>query len=181
MNIRRAKKQGGFTLIEIVVGLIIAGLFAAAVTPILFAATDDTLVSTESTAMTRSFTNLQARYDNEAWDSNIDNQEMIDGRMIAENYKVIKSTGTIYNQFGGEITIEGIDFNGLTWTSEKIPGTSCASMVSEVKSSSLFETVTVGSTTLQYSDTGNTDYTAACEAAAGSGDSLTIVWTKEEA
>ena len=97
MNTGNAKKQGGFTLIEIVVGLIIFGVIAAALSPILFGAKDDTLVSTEATAMSRSFTNLTSRYDNEAWDSNIDNEEMIDGRMIAESYKVIPATNTIYN------------------------------------------------------------------------------------
>lgn len=101
--------------------------------------------------------------------------------MIAESYKVIPATNTIYNQFGGEITIEGVDFNGLTWTSEKIPADSCAAMVAEVKNLTIFEEVTVGSTDLQYSSTGNADYTAACETAAGSTDNLTIVWTKEEA
>lgn len=181
MSIRSVKNQGGFTLIEIVIGVIIFGLIASQLTPLLFGATDDTLVATESSAMSRSYTNLKSRYDTEAWDSNIDNQEMIDGRMIAESYKVIKATGTIYNNFGGEITIDGVDFNGLTWTSEKIPSNSCASMIAEVKNLTLFETVTVGSSELQYSDTGNADYTAACEGATGNGDSLTIVWTKEEA
>ena len=54
-------------------------------------------------------------------------------------------------------------------------------MVAEVKNLTIFEEVTVGSTDLQYSSTGNADYTAACETAAGSTDNLTIVWTKEEA
>jgi len=181
MNVQHAKKQGGFTLIEIVVGLIIFGLIAAALSPILFGSRDDTLVATESTAMSRSVTSLESRYDNEAWGTAIDNDEMIAGRMISENYKVIDATGTIYNQFGGEITIDGVDFNGLTWESEKIPADSCAAMVAEVKNLTIFQQVDIGSTNLQYSDTGNADYTAACEAEAGTDDSVTITWTKEEA
>jgi prepilin-type N-terminal cleavage/methylation domain-containing protein len=181
MNTKIVKKQGGFTLIEVVVGLIIFGIIAAALSPILFGARDDTLVSTESTAMSRSVTNLESRYDTEAWGSAIDNAEMIAGRLISENYKFIEATDTIYNQFGGEITVTGVDFNGLTWESEKIPAGSCASMVAEVKNLTIFEQVDIGSTNLQYSDTGNADYTAACEAEAGTGDSVTITWTKVEA
>tara|TARA_R110001583_G_scaffold88876_5_gene230022 strand:+ start:1844 stop:2389 length:546 start_codon:yes stop_codon:yes gene_type:complete len=181
MNSRTAKKQGGFTLIEIVVAIIVIGIVAAALTPILFGAKDDTLVSTETKAMSRSVTNLVTRYNTEAWDGDIDNEEMIVGEMISESYKVIRATSTIYNQFGGEITIDGVAFNGLTWASEKIPKTVCASYIAEVKNLTIFQTVTVGSTDLQYSSTGNADYTAACDAAAGSNDSLTLVWTKEEA
>lgn len=181
MNIKHVKKQGGFTLIEVVVGLIIFGLIAAALSPILFGARDDTLVSTEVSSMSRSITSLEARYNNEAWGSAIDNAEMVDGKLISENYKVIPTTATIYNQFGGEITVTGVDFNGLVWVSEKIPSAACAGIVSEVKNLTIYQQVDIGSTNLQYSSTGNADYTTACVSEAGTGDSVTITWTKEEA
>jgi len=181
MNVENVKKQGGFTLIEIVIGIIIFGLIAAALSPILFGARDDTLVATETSAMSRSVTNLENRYNTEAWGAGIDNAEMIAGRMVSENYKIIVATDTIYNQFGGEITITGVDFNGLTWQSDKIPASVCAAIVQEVKNLTIFQQVDIGATNLQYSDTGNADYTAACVAEAGTDDSLTITWTKEEA
>jgi prepilin-type N-terminal cleavage/methylation domain-containing protein len=180
-EVKPKNKQGGFTLLELTIGLIIFGIIAAAFAPMLLGAKDETLTATEATAMNRTVGKLEGRFDGEAWGAAIDNDEMISGELVAENYKIIKATGTIYNQYGGTILIDGIDFNGLTWESNKIPKIACAALVAEVKNYSIFQQVDIGSTNLQYSSTANTDYISTCESEAGTDDSLTITWYKEEA
>jgi len=177
---RLGNKQAGLTMIELVIGILIISALIAVVAPILNGLLNSNVAANnEVSAMTRTVNKIDERYYDEPIDSSLDNTEIITARLYAESYR-ISGTSNIYNQFGGKVTIDGVDENGLTWVSEKVSTDACINVVNGAKNLG-FETVQVGSTTLQYSAAKKSDMSAACDAAAAGADNLTITWTREEA
>jgi prepilin-type N-terminal cleavage/methylation domain-containing protein len=176
MNKRTSRKQGGFTMIELVIGILIMAVGIAVIAPILNGLLNSNVKATaEVSAMTRTVNMIDDRYQSEAIDGDLDNTEIVTAKLFAEAYRV---TGdNIYNQFGGKITIVGVNDNGLIWTSEKVTTDACINVVNGAKNLG-FETVKVGSTDLKYSEIKKRDMSAACDT---TDDNLTIVWTREEA
>tara|TARA_B100000809_G_scaffold253392_1_gene289355 strand:+ start:502 stop:1044 length:543 start_codon:yes stop_codon:yes gene_type:complete len=176
MNKRTSRKQGGFTMIELVIGILIMAVGIAVIAPILNGLLNSNVkASAEVSAMTRTVNIIDDRYYSEAIDGDLNNTEIVVAKLYAEAYRV---TGdNIYNQFGGKITIEGVGDNGLIWTSEKITTDACINVVNGAKNLG-FETVNVGGTDLKYSEIKKSDMSAACDT---TDDNLTVVWTREEA
>lgn len=175
-----AKKAKGFTLIEILIATAIITIVAAVVAPLLTEVKDKTIVVSQELQMMRTtLANIDDRY----WDENIttavDNTELIAGNTVPTAYR-ISGTDKIYNLFGGEIVINGVDFDGLTWETNKVPSNVCTKFVDDAKNLG-FENVDVGGNSLQYSVSKNADFTTACTAAAGTADEITITFTRTEA
>jgi prepilin-type N-terminal cleavage/methylation domain-containing protein len=176
MNKRTSRKQGGFTMIELVIGILIMAVGIAVIAPILNGLLNANVkASAEVSAMTRTVNMIDDRYYSEAINADLDNVEVIKAKLFAEAYRV--SGDNIYNQFGGKITIVGVEDNGLVWTSEKITSEACINVVNGAKDLG-FETVAVGGTTLKYSETTKAMMSDACNT---TDDNLTVVWTREEA
>lgn len=172
-----AKKAKGFTLIEILIATAIITIVAAVVAPLLTEVKDKTIIVSQELQMMRTtLANIDDRYWDEAIDTNMDNTELLAGHTIPTAYR---STGTdkIYNLFGGNITITGDDYDGLTWVTENVPANVCTKFVDDAKNLG-FENVDVGGNTLQYSASKNSDFTTACSTAAGTADEITITFTR---
>lgn len=175
-----AKKAKGFTLIEILIATAIITIVAAVVAPLLTEVKDKTIVVSQELQMMRTtLANIDDRY----WDENItgtvDNIELIAGNIVPTAYR-ISGTDKIYNLFGGEIVITGVDFDGLIWETNKVPSNVCTKFVDDAKNLG-FENVEVGGNSLQYSVSKNADFTNACTTAAGTADEITIKFTRTEA
>ena len=172
-----ARKQGGWSLWELLAGAVITALIAGYVIPLLDDARDTgVLVNREIAKMKSTISSIGSRYFDENITTNMDNEELIRGN----NIKGFRSNASneIFNSFDGKITITGVDENGYEWQSEKIPAGVCAKLVDEARSLNTFEEVQIGSSTLQYSTSQSNDFTQACETAAGTNDSLTVTWIK---
>lgn len=170
-----AKKAKGFTLIEILIATAIITIVAAVVAPLLTEVKDKTIVVSQEIQMMRTaLANIDDRY----WDENIttavDNTELIAGNIVPTAYR-INGTDKIYNLFGGNITIDGLDYDGLKWQTEKVPSNVCTKFIDDAKSLG-FENVIVNGNDVQYSVAKNADFTTAC-ANAGV-DEMTIVFTR---
>lgn len=175
---RSINKSAGFTLLEILFGVIVVGIIFSVLLPQLGGARDKgVLVRTEAGSMSNTFEKIKERYQREVIDDTLTNEVILRGRLQSEGYKT-NGTSTIYNSFGGLITIEGVADNGMTWTSTLIPTNSCAALLDATKKIG-FETVEVEGTTLQYSVATADEMATACEGA-GTNDEVTIVWTKTE-
>ena len=180
-RLNAAKKMGGFSLIELAIVVVILGIVAAFVVPQLTGIKDKNVtVQQEYSAMQRTVTQIFDRYFNEIIDETvINNTEIIAAKLQSEAYKN-DGNATIYNIFGGTITIEGVGDNGLTFESEKIPTNVCSSLVSLTRGKLPFETVEINGTEVRFSDNDALgQITAACDAVTA--DNLTIRWVKEEA
>lgn len=176
---KNMQRQKGLTAIELIIGIVVIGLFFAFVVPLIKGAKDKNAMSlVETSSMSRTYEGIYDRYQGELIDENLDNEEVLRQKVIAEGYKIV-GTDTIYNAWGGEITITGVADNGLEWESTKIPATACPALVEETKRIG-FETVNIGGTDFQYSDTTASDRAAGCETAAGSSDEITITWIRTE-
>ncbi|OUV23058.1 MAG: hypothetical protein CBC55_02880 [Gammaproteobacteria bacterium TMED95] len=174
---KRNKNQRGFTMIEIGIAIAIMLIGAAIIVPIVSGYLDTSRVNNEVTAMRATFDKVQQRYQREPITTDIDNQELIEANLLAANYRT-NSSFQIYNIFDGQVTIDGVDENGMTWVSAGIPESVCAELVENARSLQ-FELVTIGSTELRYSDSLNADFTQACIGAVAD-DVVTITWTLEE-
>jgi len=169
-----AKKSKGFTLIEILIATAIITIVAAVVAPLLTEVKDKTIVVSQEIQMMRTaLANIDDRYWDENIDTNMDNTELLAGNTIPSAYR---STGTdkIYNLFGGNITIDGLDFDGLTWQTEKVPSNVCTKFIDDAKNLG-FENVNVNGNDVQYSIAKNADFTTACTTA---DDEITITFTR---
>jgi prepilin-type N-terminal cleavage/methylation domain-containing protein len=180
-NATKQNKQKGFTLIELVIAVVVIGLAVSFAAPVLRGLVGDTTYENEVNAIERTIAKMQKRYSTDPWGATLDNDMVLSGKLEAEAYKTIKTSGTIYNAFGGEVIITGVDFNGLIWEEQLVPANSCSAFVQAVGARSYFEEVTIGATTLQFSATNPDDYATTCDAQLGTDDSVTIVFTKEEA
>lgn len=174
-------KQKGWSLIEIMIVVVILGIVASFVVPMLTGLKDKNVtVTQEYNAMQRTLTQVYDRYFNEIIDdTNVNNEEVITAKLQSEAYRT-NGTDIIYNIFGGNITIEGSADNGLVFTSEKIPTGVCSALVNMTKGKLAFETVEINGTAITFSDDGSINAIAqACDGVTA--DNLTIVWTKEGA
>ncbi len=172
----RANKQGGFTFIEILVASVIIALVASILGPLLTETKDKNVtVGQEIALMRATIQNLDDRYSDESITSDVDNTEIIDGRILPKAYRR-NDSDEIYSLFGGKITVDGVDENGLTWETEGVPTDVCAKFVDDAKSLG-FELVDIDGTQLRYSEALNADFTSACDA---SNDTVTVTWTREE-
>lgn len=178
-RLARFRSQQGWSAIEIMIIVVILGIVAAYVVPMLTGVKDKNVtVQQEYNAMQRTVTQIYDRYFTDTIDeTTVTNETIMQGRLQSEAYRTA-GTSTIYNIFGGLVTIDGVGDNGLTYTSEKIPKTVCASLVSMTRGKLAFETVTVDGNDITFSDaTSINDIASACDGVAA--DSLTITWTKD--
>lgn len=172
-HMRNINTQKGFTLFEILIGAVIFAILAATIVPLLTDAKDkNVLVTQEISLMRTTLANIEDRYFDEAIDADLDNAEVVNGRMIAASYRTVGTE--IFNLFDGNVEVVGVPENGLTWTSESIPVNACAKLVDDAKNLG-FETVTVDGTAVNYRVARNTDITTACDVAA---DTVEIIWTR---
>lgn len=179
-KVRNLTKQGGFTLIELAIIVVIIGIAASYVVPMLTGIKDKNVtVNQEFSAMQRTVTQIYDRYFNEVIDgNNINNEEVIAARLQSEAYRH-DGSDKIFNIFGGEIVISGVDSNGLEYESQKIPTNVCSALVSLTRGKLPFETVEIGGTAVRFSDSDAIQkITEACNNATG--DNLDITWIKEE-
>ena len=176
-NRNTLSNQKGFTLFELIIGGVVFTLVAAIVVPQLLAVKDKNVLVTQELGMMRStLLNIEDRYFDEFIDGDLDNQELIDGKMIADAYRV--NGDVIYNLFDGAITVTGVGDNGLIWESQGITEVACAKLIDDAKSLG-FETVDVGGNSVTYLGARNSDFTAACVAGLGSNETVTVTWTRE--
>ncbi len=172
-------KQGGFTLIELMIAVVIIGVAWAFLAPQLQGLMDrNVTVQSETSAMTRTFNQIQDRYFDEIIDANFNNEVAIRGRLVAEAYNN-NGTDTFYNIFDGAITITGVADNGWTWVSERIPTNSCASLITNAKTVGYESFQVTGGAERRYSEATNDEIASDCENG-DTDDYVTITWTKEE-
>lgn len=176
------KNQKGFTLFEILIGAVIFTILAAIIVPQLTAVKDrNVLVTQEVSLMSTTLGNIEDRYFDEVITSaNLDNEQLVDGQIIADSYRV---NGTsIYNLFGGDIDIVGFNTNGLIWVSEGITEAACVKLIDDVKNLSFDEVlVDGGGPAVDYNnaaDAINTNFTAACTPAFVESDTATVTFTR---
>ncbi|MBE8232149.1 MAG: hypothetical protein HAW67_00325 [Endozoicomonadaceae bacterium] len=172
------KKQAGLTAIEMVIGLVVLSLLAAAITPVVLGALEGFKAESEITAMKDSGGKILKRYERDVITTSLDNDEVIVAELFSKAYST-SGTSNLFNRFGGSIDINGVDSNGLTWESTKIPQGQCETIVLGM-SGYIFENVAIGTTNIQYSNTNPSAITTACNSAAGSTDIVTLTWTKLE-
>lgn len=169
--------QKGFTLFEMLIGAIIFSLLAAVIIPQLTSVKDKNILVTQEIGMMRtSLLNIEDRYYDEFIDGDLDNQEMIEGKMISSSYRV--NGDVIYNLFDGAVTITGVGDNGLVWVSEGITEVACAKLIDDAKTLG-FETVDVGGNSVTYLGARNSDFTSACISGLGNNETVTVTWTRE--
>lgn len=174
-----AAAQRGFTLIELAIIVVIVGIIAAYVVPMLTGIKDKNVtVNQEFSAMQRTVTQIYDRYFNEIIDdTNINNSEVIAARLQSEAYRN-NGTDQIFNIFGGNIVITGVAENGLEFESQKIPTNVCSALVSLTRGKLPFETVEINGSEVVLSDADAIQQiTAACDAVTA--DNMTITWVKE--
>lgn len=174
---RTKQNQRGFTMVEIGVTTAIILIGIAIMVPILNGYFQSSAVSNETSAMRATVDKLKQRYQREPITTDIDNQELIEANILAANYRT-NSSFQIYNVFDGQVTINGVDENGLTWESAGIPSEVCSEIAENARAMD-FELITIGSTELRYSESVNADFTQACLGAV-TDDVVTITWTIEE-
>lgn len=171
------KHQHGFTLIELAIIVVIVGIIAAYVVPMLTGIKDKNVtVNQEFSAMQRTVSQIYDRYFNDVIDdSNVNNSEVIAARLQSEAYRH-NGSDQIFNIFGGNIVINGLSENGLEFESQKIPTNVCSALVSLTKGKLPFETVDIAGTEVRLSDADAIQQiTAACDAVTA--DNMTIIWT----
>jgi len=177
------QKQKGFTLFEILIGAVIFTILAAIIVPQLTAVKDrNVLVTQEVSLMATTISNLQDRYSDERIGGLLDNAEMVNGKIIADSYRV--DGVRIYNLFGGEITIDGVSANGLDWVTEGITEAACVKLVDDVNKLGYFDEVDVdGGGSLDYgvkAEANNVNYTRICAGAFEETDAVTITFQRFE-
>lgn len=174
-------KQAGYSMLELMVIVVILGIIASFVVPMLTGVKDKNVtVQQEFNAMQRTVTQIYDRYFNEIIDdTNVDNTEIITAKLQSEAYKN-DGASKLFNIFGGEIIITGVADNGLIFESQKIPTNVCSSMVSMTRGKMPFESVSIngGADILFSDDDAIQQISAACDIA---NDTLTIIWTKDGA
>lgn len=176
------KKQGGFTLLEILIAAVIIALVAGIVGPLLTETKDKNVtVGQEISLMRATLANIDDRYWDEPITTDLDNEELMAGRILPQ---AVRQAGTdqIYNLFGGTVTITGIDDDGLEWVSQGVPEGVCAKFVDDARSLG-FETVDVAGTSVDYTDrtlSDNATITQACDGA-GTNGVVTITFRREPA
>lgn len=176
-NFKSKKKQGGFTLMEIAIGAIIFALLASIIAPLLNEAKDKTVMVTQELSLMRTtIQNIGDRYSDEFVTTDLDNQELIEGNILPSAYRRNNTSFEIFNMWGGQVVVAGVDNNGLTWTTEKVPTPVCTKFVDDAKSLG-FETVSVDGQDGVYSEMQNADITQLCQS---TNDNVTIVFTREE-
>lgn len=168
--------QSGFTFMEIVIGIAVIGLFFAFVVPLLTDSRDGATVTVEIGQMRATLDRIDNRYFAEPITDALDNEQVITGRLLSSSYR---TTGddTIYNQFGGAIEINGINENGLTWSTTEIPTPVCLEFAQEAQGLGFLEAV-VNGTAIQYSQTTVAELTTACQA--GTEDTVDMVFTRPQ-
>lgn len=178
MKIQGKKKQGGFTFIELTIAVVIIAVAVSFMAPQLKGLLDNNVtVGQESGAMARSYNLMTQRFIDEGVDSSFGNEELIRGRLQSEAYQV-NGTDEVFNIFKGAITVTGLDDNGWTWQSDKIPSESCANMLNEARTVG-YETFQVtGASVRRYSEVTTDEMAQDCETGT-SDDVVTITWTKE--
>jgi|AntDeeMinimDraft_5_1070356.scaffolds.fasta_scaffold24253_2 type II secretory pathway pseudopilin PulG len=175
----KLQNQRGATFIEIIIYISLLGIFLGIVIPLLTGGKDTATVNLEVTQMRSSLDRIDNRYFGEPITDDLDNEQMIDGKLIAASYRTSGSS-IIYNQFDGLVEVNGVSENGLTWSTEGIPSDVCVEFVQQGRQLGFLD-VAVGGTSLQYSQTNVSDITDACVGAAGTSDTVDIVFTRPNA
>lgn len=172
------KAQGGFTLIEILISAVIIAIVASIVGPLMTETKDKNVtVGQEVGLMRATIQNIDDRYFDENITATLDNAELIASRILPKAYRR-NASNEIFNLWGGQVTIAGVEDDGLVWTSAGVPAGVCSKFVDD--SGDLgFETVTVGGTEIVYSAKTNAAITTACEGAIAN-DVVEIIWTRAE-
>lgn len=180
LNSAFGKKQGGFTLFEILIAAVIITLVASIVLPTLTETKDKNVtVGQEISMMAATVNNIDDRYFDENITTDLDNQELIEGQILPKAYRR-NSSFEIFNLWGGVITIDGVDENGLTWVSAGVPAPVCSKFIDDAKSLGFEEVETdAGGARTPYSTLTNAQITQMCQPASGT-DQVTITWHRTE-
>lgn len=171
------RNEKGFSVVEIIFAVALLGIFFGIVIPLLTGGRDSTSVSLEVTQMRSTLDNISNRYFAEPIDASLDNQQVISGRLASRSYRT-SGGNIIYNQFGGTVEINGVAENGLTWATNDIPSNVCLDFVQQGRGLGFLSVNIGGSGELQYSQTNVAEMTQNCESAAGTNDTVDIVFTR---
>lgn len=173
-------KQAGFTLFEILITTVIIAIVASIVIPTLTETKDKNVtVGQEIAMMAATINNIDDRYFDENITTALNNQELIESNILPKAYR--RNTAfEIFNLWGGVITIDGVDENGLTWVSSGVPAPVCSKFIDDAKSLGFEEVETdAGGARTTYSTLDNAQITQMCQPAAGT-DLVTITWHRTE-
>jgi prepilin-type N-terminal cleavage/methylation domain-containing protein len=161
-NLQRSPaKQSGFSLLELAVSIAIIGVIYAVANPLLSMYFASTQVDSEIQATSSTLKRIYRRYNVETLDASFDTQQAIDGQLIPKAYRTTDA-GRVFNTFGGDILITGVDGNGLTWSSAGFPTNICSEIVAGYKLAGDFEEIDVNGTNMIFRSTTNSDYDTAC-------------------
>ena len=173
-------KQGGFTMLEILISAVIIAIVISVVGPTMTETKDKNVtVGQEISLMNATVNNIDDRYFNENITTDLDNQELIEGNILPKAYRR-NAAFEIFNLWGGIVTIDGVDDDGLTWSSAGVPATVCAKFVDDGRNLGFEEVETdAGGARVPYSTLTNSAITQMCQPAAGT-DRVTITWHRTE-
>ena len=141
--------QKGFTLVEILIVIAIAGVILAAVGPKIAEAFRENKATDEADNVTRLFGKLSSRFSQDGFD-NISNQVAIDNGAVPDD--MINSTGIIINEYRTPITITptsrlgGTD-NFISIQSIGYPSAVCATIIGNSQRN--FSEITVNGTAVK--------------------------------
>lgn len=170
-------KARGFTAIEIGVVLAIILIAAAILVPILNGYFASSNVNNEISALRATVNKIDSRYARETITVDLDNTEVIEANLLSDSYRT-NAAFEIFNVFDGQVTIDGVDDNGLVVVENSIPSNVCGEFVNAGRELG-FDLVDIGGAEDRYTNYVNSTITAACVAGAVD-DVITITFTREE-
>jgi prepilin-type N-terminal cleavage/methylation domain-containing protein len=179
------KKQGGFTLLELLITVTVIAIAASFVIPKGMQMLNETTADTESSRASSTVLALKDRLNTtqEFIGTSHDNQFLIDSGVLASGYKYNKTTGRIINNFGGDFVFNGVDDDGFTLEEKKVPSNVCSYFISSFKSGKLtIDTYAINGGGAQQMSTSTADSIATqCTTAAGAADTVDILFTRNPA
>lgn len=169
------KKQAGITAVEMLIYVAAVAVILLVVLPILQGVLSKTSTSAEMQAITDTMARVETYRKANNIDGTLDNAFMIRNNLVSPSYKV--NGALIYNTFNKPVVFEGVATNGFRY-STTVPSSSCPENAENGMVQG-FDSVEIGGTSLQYSDTTPDDRAQACEGAVGTADVIEIVYVTD--